>query len=412
MARQHKIKVLDLFSGCGGLSDGFLQTGYFEEIAAVEWKEPQVNTLRQRLKTKWGKDNVDDSVILHDIQEEESLCLGSTDSIGLDKLIDDANGIDIVIGGPPCQAYSIAGRVRDENGMKDDYRNFLFEHYLSLVDRYHPDAFVFENVPGLLSAKPTGVPVVDLITNRFMEIGYYITPFLKDAIVNAADFGVPQIRKRVIILGIRTAIFKEVDLKVALDDFYKNILPSYKVSKRVTVREAIGDLAICKPTFDTENHRKKTSHFIDSSSVNWHIPRYHNTRDMETFKTLAYDIESGKREFNSQKIADLYEEKIGSKSPIHRYHVLEADLPSTTIIAHLKKDGNRFIHYDSRQARTITPREAARLQSFDDDFEFIGSQGAVFEMIGNAVPPKLANSIARALTKFLKKYLPSKYANI
>lgn len=88
----------------------------------------------------------------------------------------------------------------------------------------------------------------------------------------------------------------------------------------------------------------------------------------------------------------MYEKKVGSKSPIHRYHVLEPDLPSTTIIAHLYKDGNRFIHYDSKQSRTITVREAARLQSFDDDFDFVGSQGNAYQMIGNAVPPKLAKA--------------------
>ena len=102
------------------------------------------------------------------------------------------------------------------------------------------------------------------------------------------------------------------------------------------------------------------------------------------------DIETGRREYDSKKISELYEKKVGSKSPIHRYHVLEPDLPSTTIIAHLYKDGNRFIHYDSSQSRSITVREAARLQSFDDDFDFVGSQGNAYQMIGNAVPPQLA----------------------
>ena len=131
---------------------------------------------------------------------------------------------------------------------------------------------------------------------------------------------------------------------------------------------------------------------------------------MDTFRILAEDIESGRREFDSKKIADLYEAKIGSKSPIHRYHVLEPNAPSTTIIAHLYKDGNRFIHYDSKQARSITPREAALLQSFDIDFEFIGSQGNVYEMIGNAVPPQLAKALALSVYDLLKKYKPEKYA--
>ena len=103
----------------------------------------------------------------------------------------------------------------------------------------------------------------------------------------------------------------------------------------------------------------------------------------------------------SKKISELYEEKVGSKSPIHRYHVLEPNLPSTTIIAHLYKDGNRFIHYDPQQCRSITVREAARLQSFDDDFDFVGSQGNAYQMIGNAVPPKLAHAIGCAVADLL-----------
>lgn len=407
-----KIKVLDLFAGCGGLTEGFLQTNKFEEIAAVEWKEPQVRTLRHRLKSKWGIEHADDSVLLQDIQKEDELFLGTHSQLGLDDLVSQRNGIDIIIGGPPCQAYSIAGRVRDENGMKDDYRNFLFEHYLSIVDRYQPDIFVFENVPGLLSAQPTGTPVVDIITKRFAEKGYIITHDLKQAIVNAADFGVPQNRKRVIIIGCSTQRLQDVDITVALDDFYTSILPTLKVNRHTTVKEAIGDLPSCVPFYDAEHHKKRKSHSTPNCDITWHTPRYNNLRDMDTFKTLAEDIESGVREFDSKRIAQLYEDKVGSRSPIHRYHVLEPDLPSTTIIAHLYKDGNRFIHYDPRQARTITPREAARLQSFPDDFEFIGSQGNAYEMIGNAVPPMLANAVAKAVIQFLKKYLPQKYANI
>lgn len=407
-----KIKVLDLFAGCGGLTEGFLQTGNIDEVASVEWKEPQVKTLRNRLKTKWGITHADYSVLLQDIQQEDELFNGTQSQRGLDSLVAERNGIDMIIGGPPCQAYSIAGRVRDENRMKDDYRNFLFEHYLSIVDRYKPDVFVFENVPGLLSAKPTGTPVVDIITQRFREKGYIITLNLKQAIVNAADFGVPQNRKRVIIIGCSAAAFKNINIQEALNEFYSVILPKQKIDKPITVEEAIGDLPKCTPFYDIEHHKKRKSHSIPNCDITWHTPRYNNLRDMDTFKTLALDVETGRREYDSKKIAQLYEEKVGSRSPIHRYHVLEPNLPSTTIIAHLYKDGNRFIHYDSTQARTITPREAARLQSFPDDFVFIGSQGNAYEMIGNAVPPKLAYAVAKSIIIFLKKYLPKKYANL
>lgn len=407
-----KIKVLDLFAGCGGLTEGFLQTQKFDEVAAVEWKEPQVKTLRNRLKSKWGLEHAENNVLLQDIQKEDELFLGTPSHLGLDALISKRNGIDIIIGGPPCQAYSIAGRVRDENGMKDDYRNFLFEHYLSIVDRYKPDIFVFENVPGLLSAKPTGKLVVEIITERFAEKGYIITNNLKQAIVNAADFGVPQNRKRLMIIGCSKERLIDINIREALSDFYTSILPKLKVKRHITVKEAIDDLPSCVPFYDVEHHMKHKSHSTPDCDITWHTPRYHNLRDMDTFKILAEDIESGAHKFDSKKIAQLYEDKIGSHSPIHRYHVLEPELPSTTIIAHLYKDGNRFIHYDSKQARTITPREAARLQSFPDDFEFFGSQGNAYEMIGNAVPPVLANAVAKAIIQFLKKYIPHKYANV
>lgn len=410
------IKMLDLFAGCGGLTDGFMQTGNYNDIAAVEWKRPQVETLRKRLAEKWGKTDAEESVLHFDIQREEELFGGWTNDVdfgsnkGLDYFVNKAHGIDVIIGGPPCQAYSIAGRVRDEKGMADDYRNFLFEHYLSIVDRYQPDLFIFENVPGILSAAPHGVKVSEVIPREFLKKGYVITNNLPGAILNAADYNVPQNRKRIIMVGIRQKSFSGINIQEMLNDFYTKILPSHKGKKVLTVKDAIGKLPTLDAYWDDEHHKKRISHSTPDCSISWHKPRYNNTRDMDTFRLLAEDIESGKREYDSQKIADLYEEKVGSKSPIHRYHVLDPNLPSTTIIAHLHKDGNRFIHYDSKQARTITPREAAFLQSFDKDFEFVGTQGNVYEMIGNAVPPQLAKALAESIVELLTKYKPEKYA--
>ena len=398
--------MIDLFAGCGGLEDGFLQTGKYIDIAAVEWLKPQVNTLVNRLKTKWNVSDADERVMHFDIQREDELFNGWKDDEfgtgkGLDYFVNKANGIDIIIGGPPCQAYSVAGRVRDENGMKDDYRNYLFEHYLNVVNRYRPKLFVFENVPGILSAAPDGTPITQLIRKGFEKIGYKILDDLRFAKVNASEYAVPQNRERMIIVGIDAKRYKDADKYLRL--FYEEILTEFKAGRVVTVREAIGDLPSCTPNFDEESHKKHKSHETPTCNVTWHKPRYHNLRDMDTFKLLAEDIETGKREYDSKKISELYEQKIGSKSPIHRYHVLEPDLPSTTIIAHLYKDGNRFIHYDSKQSRSITVREAARLQSFDDDFDFVGSQGNAYQMIGNAVPPKLAKAVGSAIAKLLER---------
>lgn len=401
-----KIKIVDLFAGCGGLTEGFMKCGQYNEIAAVEWLKPQVDTLRHRLKTKWGRKDADDRVMRFDIQRDQELFEGWDDSEfgsakGLDHFVSEAGGIDAIIGGPPCQAYSIAGRVRDENGMKDDYRNYLFEHYLNVVNRYRPRLFVFENVPGILSAAPDGTPILDKIRKGFSDIGYAIVDDLaKYALVNAAEYNVPQNRHRVVIIGLDRTRFAEP--QKVLHDFYSKILPRYKGKKIISVREALGDLPPCKPIFDKESHSKRISHVTPDCSVSWHVPRYANLRDMDTFRILEEDLASGRKEYDSKKIAKLYEEKIGSKSPIHRYHVLNPDEPSTTIIAHLHKDGHRFIHYDPGQQRTITVREAARLQSFPDDFEFCCSRGDAYQMIGNAVPVNLGFAIARAVAHLLR----------
>ncbi|EFS28123.1 MULTISPECIES: DNA cytosine methyltransferase [Bacteria] len=402
-----KYKFIDLFAGCGGLEDGFMQTGDYECISSVEWLKPQVDTLRHRLKNKYNILDADESVLHFDIQREDELFNGwSNDenfgsSLGLDYYVKKSNGVDLIIGGPPCQAYSIAGRVRDENGMRNDYRNYLFEHYLSVVKRYKPKVFVFENVPGILSAKPNDKKIIEIIEEEFKKSGYVISnKILKYGVVDASKYGVPQRRKRVILLGVRKDLDSLNSIYDKIDDFYNVILPKYQ-QKEVTVGEAIDDLPKISPIWDEKKRTNKKA-YTYQEGINWHIPRYHNLRDMDIYKMLAEDIETGEKKYtNAAAITKIYEQKVGSKSPIHRYHVLRKDEPSTTIIAHLYKDGNRFIHYDSSQARSITPREAARLQSFDDDFNFIGSQGSVYQMIGNAVPPKLALAIGKAVKEFL-----------
>ena len=419
-------KMIDLFAGCGGLEDGFLQSGRFEDVAAVEWLQPQVKTLINRLKTKWGITDAEDRVMCFDVQREDELFAGwSDDSVsptaellpngkksryktgpygngkGLDFFVNKAGGIDIIIGGPPCQAYSVAGRVRDEKGMKDDYRNYLFEHYLSVVNRYKPKVFVFENVPGILSAMPDGTPITSLIRQGFANIGYEIVDDIKKyAKINASDYGVPQHRERVIILGVRKDIFG--DPQSVLHHFYSVVLPKHKVSKKRTVEDAIGDLPAIYPIINEHSSPKRIGYTKPECFTTWHNARHHSLRDVEIYGMLAEDISSGRNEYaDSASLSELYEKRVGGKSPIHRYHVLKKDEPSTTIISHLDRDGNRFIHYDSKQSRDITPREAARIQSFDDDFDFIGTQSDTYIMIGNAVPPLLAKCVALAVAEIL-----------
>ena len=215
----NKYKMIDLFAGCGGLEDGFLQSGKYEDVAAVEWLKPQVNTLIKRLETKWKVKDAKERVMHFDIQREKELFEGWQDDEfgqgkGLDYFVNKVGGIDIIIGGPPCQAYSVAGRVRDENGMRDDYRNYLFEHYLNVVNRYRPKLFVFENVPGILSAAPDGTPITDLIRKGFEKIGYEIIKDLRVAKVNASDYSVPQNRERMIIVGVDAQRYSNIQVLV------------------------------------------------------------------------------------------------------------------------------------------------------------------------------------------------------
>lgn len=404
-----KINAIDLFAGCGGLSDGFEQTNKFESLACIEWESAPCETLKKRLSDKYGYKNLSDLVFRFDIQRTEELFNGwKNDPIygshkGLDSVIGKKN-VDIVIGGPPCQAYSIAGRVRDTNGMQDDYRNYLFESYVKVVNKYRPKVFIFENVQGLLSAKPGGLSIVDRITKAFNEIGYTITDDLKrDALVNCVDFGIPQQRKRLIIFGVDKTQLRS-NSKIAIENFYKS-LKSKKLGAYKTIKNAIGDLPSFYPTSDIQYlEGKKTRHF-GPLNINNHFPRLHNERDINTFRLLANDIISGENKYtNTTALKKLYYTITGKQSNIHKYHVLQWDKPSNTIPAHLYKDGLRHIHPDPKQARSITVREAARIQTFDDDYVFLGSMSDQYKMIGNAVPPKLSLIIAETIIDFIEEY--------
>lgn len=403
-----KIKFIDLFAGCGGLFDGFMQSGMYEPVASVEWEKAPVEVLKNRLKTKWNVEDPDKEVIRFDIQREEELFNGFDDPeygkhIGLDNLVDEKKGIDIVIGGPPCQAYSVAGR--NAGRMKGDYRNYLFEHYISVINRYQPKLFVFENVPGMLSAMPDGTPITDLIRRDLSKTGYEIINNIKDfALIDMSQYGIPQTRKRVILIGVRKDAFENP--QEVLRDFYENYLYPFKTDKVKTVKDAIGDLQSWHPVKPYKENGKNIAYESEEDSdLSWQIPRYQNERDINVFKTLAEDIESGENKYQStDNLIKLYEQTTGKKTSVHKYHVLRKDEPSTTILAHLHKDGFRFIHYDSKQARTITVREAARIQTFADDFEFPCSMGAAYKMIGNAVPSEFARILSVAIQEFYKKY--------
>ena len=398
------LNTIDLFVGCGGLSEGFEQSRKYKMIGAVEWEPSPVKELRNHLKNRWGIQDSEERVLQFDIQRTEELFNGWKDkkfgeSKGLDALVGNRQ-LDVIIGGPPCQAYSVAGRIRDEHGMREDYRNYLFESYLKVVQHYKPRVFVFENVPGILSAKPGdgSVRIIDLIQKAFADAGYAVLPDLSNAIIDMTEYGVPQNRKRIIILGVSKEHYGD-KAEAMVEKFYSSYLPEYKIEKKATVRDAIGDLPKLRPLDEPISYLgRKLSHSVSDPLINGHISRFHNKRDIELFKFLEEDIASGRMKYTSAKsLKTLYTKLTGKTSNVHKYYVLRWDEPSNLIPAHLFKDGLRHIHPDPEQARTITVREAARLQTFPDDYYFNCSQTDAFKMIGNAVPPLFAKKVAYAI---------------
>ena len=406
-----KLNFIDLFAGCGGLSEGFLQTGKYNALAHIEWESPMINTLRERLVKKWGHSEEDAKkrVIKFDIQKTDELIHGNWSEEskrfyetenhpeivekGLEELIGN-DPVDLIIGGPPCQAYSIAGRAQSPNGMKDDYRNFLFESFVKIVDFFKPKIFVFENVPGLLTACPGDIPVRIRIYEAFKAIGYEIrTPEkLKNSIYCAEDFNVPQKRNRIIIFGTR------IDSGYKLENFYQSLTKLKNTKNHRTVRDAIGFLPSLYPY--PINKIKKigrchVSHFQSSDeTIANHIPRYHGERDQRLFKEwLANDMNA----YSQAEKKAFYTKITGHTSNHVKYRNLEWDKPAPTIVAHLYKDGYMFIHPDIKQLRTITVREAALLQSFPIDYSFPSSNSYNYKMIGNAVPVLFAKEIAEAV---------------
>lgn len=395
-----KYTFIDLFAGCGGLSEGFYRQG-FKALAHVEIDHWACETLRTRMEF-YGYKNYKREVIEHDITEDDIL----------DRIDNAVNGrtVDVIIGGPPCQAYSTVGRVRNGKKMASDPRNYLFESYVKILEYYSPKFFVFENVTGLLSAHVKNAlifpKVLKALGNKYKVIG---NPEV--LIHNTADYGVPQLRKRVIIIGVR----KDID-KTA-EELYKSIIKTHwnpetlsnerKGKKRfVDVRQAIGDLPFVEP-----GQNASTEEF-DYPCNNWflkrmgkpgihplmdHIARKHNDLDRERFQVMIHNHWS----FGQLRREMPQYEHEHARVFDNSYVVQWWDLPSKTILAHIHKDGFQFIHPDEEQRRTFTVREAARIQSFPDNFEFKGSRGEKYKQIGNAVPPLFAEALAKSIKKNL-----------
>lgn len=397
---KRKYTFIDLFAGCGGLSEGFYRQG-FKALAHVEIDHWASETLRTRMK-HYGYKDYDKEVIEYDIT--------SKDILERIDLAVKGRTVDIIIGGPPCQAYSTAGRVRDGKKMASDPRNYLFESYVKILEFYSPKFFVFENVTGLLSARVNNAPILPKILKALGK-KYNVVSNPEILVHNTADYGVPQLRKRVIIMGVRKDLNKDT-IKLYNDVIKTHWNPETPECERkgrkhfVDVRAAIGDLPPVEPGCDAstpEYNYPCNNEFLKKISKTGihplmdHVARNHNDLDRERFQVMIHNHWS----FGQLRREMPQYEHEHARVFDNSYVVQWWDLPSKTILAHIYKDGFQFIHPDEAQRRTFTVREAARIQSFPDDFEFKGSRSEKYKQIGNAVPPLFAEALAKSIKKNL-----------
>lgn len=363
--------VVDVFCGCGGLSEGFKQAG-FEPILGVDINEHAIATYNRHNKKRG---------IVEDIKK-----------INKERIfkITKRKQIDVLAGGPPCQAFSNVASAKWKSLGKPNTLNhpinMLYKEFLRLVLDIKPKFFVMENVERMLSVEEGQVTKN---IEKALKGKYKVSFYRRDV----AEFGVPQHRKRAIVIGNRLGK-DNPELKGFCSDKDKNKKPL------ITLKEAISDLPKIRPgegEKETEYPEfKRVSEYArkmkkDSKKIHGHIARNHNERDMKIFKMLkpgmwVSDLPSKYNPYRKDIFLDKYK-----KQPW--------DKPSSTILAHLSKDGLMFIHPDEEQNRSLTPREAARLQSFSDNFVFEGPRTSQYVQIGNAVPPLFAKAVAKEIRK-------------
>lgn len=409
----YTFNFIDLFAGAGGLSEGFIRAG-FTPIAHIEMNKYACDTLRSRmayhylkqhnrleeyikyLKEKqegesgqklWEKvpDEVIDSVINEEISDETLADI----FIKVDKLKGNKQ-VDFIIGGPPCQAYSIVGRARDPKNMKKDPRNFLYKYYLQFLKRYEPKMFVFENVPGILSAQ-NGIHLENILKG-IDKAGYKIE--LKK--LKASDYGVLQNRERVIIVGWR----KELNLKYPELEKEENpykILPDLfsDLPERQQGEGSLTDIVQYVAPATGYLQQSKVRNSLDFTTQ--HIARPHNLIDLEIYKRAIKLWLEKKARLNYADLPPELQKHNNKQAFLNRFQVVNHEGCCHTVVAHIAMDGHYYIYPSLKQIRSITVWEAARIQSFPDDYYFEGSRTAAFKQIGNAVPVILAEKIANKI---------------
>lgn len=412
--------VLDLFSGAGGLTEGFFRNGFrfanHIEVNADAVKTLETRSLYHSLLEKNRKDvyfeyytqnitreefisqctnlnAVDKGITNQEINAdtEEEIIRNIKNRMEQQKIKE----IDVIIGGPPCQAYSLIGRGRDPNRMHADPRNLLYLHYLKFIREFKPDIFLFENVPGLISAK-NGQIYHDFL-GKIKQLGYTTTEV--PPILNSADFGVLQDRKRIIFIGWKKENRFEYPVFTPLKNNFR-------------IWNLLNDLHELEPGEGTDGiqtyKRGRPSHYLRDFNmrngfrcIRHHEARTHNERDREIYRIAINKWNDEQKRLKYPELPQELRTHTNQTSFYDRFKVVNGDGFSHAVVAHISKDGHYFIHPDINQARSITVREAARIQSFPDDFLFEGSRTSKYIQIGNAVPPLMAKGIAREIKSML-----------
>lgn len=477
---QVAIPVVDLFAGPGGLNEGFSSVKdvdgnfVFQTKASFEMESNAIATLQLRAAMRllrdadgfpkayyrflhgdltWseftGLPEISGALaaVLHD--EIHQRRLGESARPEVDQIIANRVPTDgspfVLIGGPPCQAYSLAGRSRraHDETFADDEKHFLFREYLHIIERFEPAVFVMENVKGLLSSTHSGMNMFQMI-KRDLEVGgrYQIRslvveedePAPSDFVIKAEQYGVAQRRHRVILLGVRqdSGLRVETLTRAPRSSTVREALTGLPPVRSLISPRRLDSAELWAETRDAgraisgaSKHREGVPSVGGSpigfepvfsahplrrwlldprlEKVTLHEPRAHMVEDLKRYEYLALEREKGHR----PNVRELPPEL----KPVHanvdkdvtpfldRFKVQDWAGPSSTVTSHISKDGHYFIHPDASQMRSLTVREAARLQSFPDNYFFRGGRTAQYHQVGNAVPPYLAFQIGHVVAR-------------
>ena len=426
--KKGNIRFIDLFAGAGGLSEGFVRAG-FSPIAHVEMDRYACQTLKTRAAFHWLEKNNKLDVYEKYLKEKKEgedgnklweqvpseiidtviqAAIGDDTIKAIFQKVDQLLGndnLDLIIGGPPCQAYSYAGRARLGKEMEKDPRNELYLFYVQFLKRYKPKMFVFENVMGIRSAKG-GAPFRDL-QKRVRELGYEI----EDRTQTASDHGVLQKRQRVIIIG-----WRKTDDKGNPTSYNYPEMPALPCNYQV-MRDLFSDLptrnageGTLTGIVDYTKDINDMPYLIESGIrgkipfTTQHVVRPLNDNDREIYLMAVKLWKDGVR-LNYSKLPERLQKHKNKTRFLNRFSVVDPNGVSHTLVAHIAMDGHYYIYPVNKptleNVRSISVREAARIQTFPDDFFFEGPRSAALKQIGNAVPVMLAYSIAKELKKEL-----------